>query len=106
MILNPKEAGIFWSFRSFVESEQHIRSKLRLIFADKSEINCTYFTSCESDNCLDLEDPNYEEYWIIVFRNTATNELFEVNYHNMPVEVWCDGIKVDLEAQNDKSMHE
>ena len=101
MILNPNEAGAFWNLRGFVESEQHIRSELHLVFSDNSEVNCKYFTSCESENGLDLDDPNYEEYWILVFKNLATGELFEVNYHNMPVEVWCDGVKVDFGKENE-----
>lgn len=94
MILNPKEEGKFYNFLCFVE--KHTHSNYRLVFEDKSVIKCTFDTDCESDNCLDLDDPNYEEYWMIVFKNLATGKLFEVNYHNMPIEVWCDGEKLEL----------
>lgn len=99
MMLNPNEAGKFWNFRGLVEN--HRRSKFRLIFADKTEVQCTYFTSCESDNNLELDDPNYEEFWIIVFRKINSDETFEINFHNMPVEVWCDGRKIDLKKEAD-----
>ena len=94
MILNTKESEEFCNFAKFVD--MHTKGSYRLRFNDNSIINCVFDTDCESDNCLDLDDPNYEEYWMIVFRDIATNELFEVNYHNMPVEIWCDGEKVDL----------
>ena len=95
MILNPNEEGKFWNFRGFVE--EHVLSKFHFIFPDNSEIECTYFTSCESDNGLELDDTNYEEYWILIFKNILTKELFEINYHNMPIEIWCDGTKIDLD---------
>lgn len=96
MIINPKEEGGFDNFARFVEKRAYSHNKYKLVFEDKSVVNCIFDTCSESDNCLDLDDPAYEEYWMIVFKNLATGELFEVNYHNMPVEVWCDGEKVDF----------
>lgn len=94
MILNPNEEGRFYDFFCF--AEQHTHSEYKLVFEDDSIIECVFDTCCESDNCLELDDPNYEEYLMIVFQNIVTQELFEVNYHNMPKEVWCDGKKIDL----------
>lgn len=48
---------------------------------------CSY----DTDNARDLDDPKYEEYEEIAFRDLATKELFPINYHNLPDEVWCDG---------------
>lgn len=95
MILNPNEAGKFYSFFCF--AEQNTRGAYRLVFADKSSVDCAFDTCCESDNCLDLDDPGYEEYLMIVFKNLATGKLFEVNYHNMPAEVFYDGERVPLD---------
>ena len=50
----------------------------------------------ESDNELELDDSNYEEYWIICFKNMHSDYIHEINYHNISLEVWCDGKKVDL----------
>ncbi len=91
-MLNPNEAGRFWDFLLFVH--KNTKNSYKFIFEDKSVINALFDTSCESDNCLPEEDPNYEEYWILVFKNIETNQLFEINYHNMPKEVYCDGNKV------------
>lgn len=91
-MLNPNEAGRFWDFLLFVH--QNTKNSYRFIFEDNSVINALFDTSCESDNCLPEEDPNYEEYWILVFKNIETNQFFEINYHNIPKEIYCDGNKV------------
>lgn len=96
MITNTNEDERFDSFARFVEA--HGKSSYRLIFDDNSVIDCILDGYGESDNCLDIDDPAYEEYWMILFRNLATGKLFEVNYHNMPKEVWCDGNIVDLDS--------
>lgn len=95
MMLNPNEAGKFWNFLCFVDKND--KNNYKLVFKDGSVIYSKLDTMCESDNGLELENPNYEEYWIIVFENLKNHELFEVNYHNTPIEVWCDGKKVDLD---------
>jgi hypothetical protein len=92
MMLNPNEAGRFWDFLLFVH--EHTRNSYKFLSQDKSVINALFDTACESDNCLDEDDPNYEEYWILVFQNVENKQLFEINYHNMPVEVYCDGERV------------
>lgn len=92
MILNPKEEGRFWDFLCYVHKNANCSYKL--VAEDDSSINALFDTACESDNCLSDDDPKYEEYWILVFKNVETNQLFEINYHNMPKEVYCDGVKV------------
>jgi len=92
MILNPNEEGRFWDFLCYVHKNS--KASFRFITEDNSIIHALFDTACESDNCLPDDDPNYEEYWIMVFKNVETNQLFEINYHNMPKEVYCDGIKV------------
>lgn len=95
MMLNQNEAGKFWNLLSFVHT--HIKGNYKLKLDDGRMLECKYFTSCESDNGLDLDDSNYEEYWIIVFENLAAHKLFEVNYHNTPTEVFFDGKKIELD---------
>ena len=92
MMLNPNEKGRFWDFFGF--SEKHTKSSFKFVFDNNSIIHALFDTACESDNCLSDDDPKYEEYWILVFKNVETNQLFEINYHNMPKEVYCDGVKV------------
>ena len=97
MILNPNEDEHFCAFAKFVD--KHTKGDYVLHFENGEVIECTFDTDCESDNCLDLDDPNYEEYWMIVFNNKATGKLFEVNYHNVPKEVFYNGEKVDLNKE-------
>lgn len=72
MIINPNEEGKFDNFARFVEKRAYSHNKYRLVFEDKSVVNCIFDTCSESDNCLDIDDPAYEEYWMIVFKNLAT----------------------------------
>lgn len=94
MIVNPNEDETFDVFARFVDN--HMCSRYKLVFNDMSIVDCVVDSEGESDNCLGLDDPAYEEYWMIIFRNLATGKLFEVNYHNLPKELWCDGNKVDF----------
>jgi len=57
------------------------------IYKDKN-IKAIVDTMYDSDNCLDLDDPDYEEYNAIAFENLETKELFEMGYMNMPEEIY------------------
>lgn len=94
MPLKYEERGAFETLLELTHVKPYT-SKYRLVFETET-IDAICDGDSETDNCLDLDDPAYEEYWMIVFRNLATGKLFEVNYHNMPKEVWCDGEKVPL----------
>ena len=48
----------------------------------------------ESDNGLEDEEEGYEEYNAIAFLNIATDELFEINYLNLPKSIVCGDIEV------------
>ncbi len=73
---------------------RNIKTNYKLIYSNGSIIDAIADTVYESDNELELDDPNYEEFDSIVFCNKATGKLFEINYHNLPASVWCDGEKV------------
>lgn len=47
----------------------------------------------ETDNGL-YDEEGYEEYNAIAFLNIDTNELFEVNYTNLPRSFFCESIKI------------
>ncbi len=55
-----------------------------------AKVDCFY----ETDNGLELDDPNYEEYNAIAFENIETGELFEVNYLNLPQKVYYGGEQI------------
>lgn len=55
-----------------------------------AKVNCFY----ETDNSLELCDENYEEYNAIAFENIQTHEMFEINYHNLPNEIYCNDEKI------------
>ena len=54
-------------------------------------IRCNFETCYESDNGLDENDENYDEYEVIVFSNIDNNYNFEINYKNIPDEVYHNG---------------
>ncbi len=65
----------------------------RFVYADKV-IEAKYDTMFESDNGEELDSPEYDEYNAIVFENMETHELFEVNYKNLPQELYCNGDRI------------
>ena len=69
-------------------------NQLLLIYADGTRVSAVFDTACETENCKELDDPDYEEYFALFFRNSETGDLFEVSYHNLPLEVWDAGIRV------------
>ena len=91
-MLNPNEDGAFKTL--FCYFDKHENDLYTLIFADSEKIIATFDTCYESDNELELDDPNYEEFNSIVMRNEETDKLFEFNYHNMPTEVYCGDKKI------------
>ena len=48
----------------------------------------------ESDNGLEDDEEGYEEYNAIAFLNIETNELFEINYLNLPKTIVCGDVEV------------
>ncbi len=66
------------------------KGKYKFIDASGQNIIASFVTDYETDNGLELEDPNYEEFYGIAFKNEETGSCFEVNYHNLPIAAFCD----------------
>ena len=66
-----------------------------LIYNDKS-IKTEFITLFETDNGFYFEedDPRYEEFNAIDFKNLETGEEFLIDYNSMPKEVWCNGERI------------
>jgi len=60
----------------------------KLIYKDTSFL-AYYDTEYDSDNGLEEDDPQYEEYYCVLFKKVNDGTLFEVNYHNIPTTVMC-----------------
>lgn len=101
MKLNQNESNEVYNLLSWLH--HHSKCSYALHF-DNKIINAMYEGDGESDNNLSLADPKYEEYWALFFTNIETGEGFEVNYHTMPKEVYCDGKKVDLSTNYDNAI--
>lgn len=54
-------------------------------------VETVYDTDYESDNGLDEDEEGYEEYHCILFKRISDGHLIEVNYHQIPAKVECDG---------------
>lgn len=92
-MLNPNENGVFETLYKFVHQNEN-KEIYKLIFSDGKEILARYNTDYESDNGLDSEEEGYEEFISIVFENQETKELFELNYHTIPKEMYYGNSKV------------
>ncbi len=86
-MLNKNEEGKFKDLMIYLH--EHSNDEIyKLVFADGRIINANYDTDYDYDNELESDDENYEEFYMIVFKNIENNELFEFHYADMPVEVY------------------
>ncbi|MCR5303549.1 MAG: hypothetical protein K6E33_03225 [Lachnospiraceae bacterium] len=79
----------FEALLSFIHS--HINGKYTLYDNEGKSVEAVYDTDYESDNGLDEDEEGYEEYQCIAFKRISDGDLFEVNYHQIPVKAVCDG---------------
>lgn len=94
-MLNPNENGNFLKLYNYIFNNHCSSAAIyTLFFKNGNILEATVDTIYESDNDLELDDPDYEEFESIVFCNKATGTLFEVTYHNLPASVLCNGEKV------------
>ena len=95
-MLQPKEKG---NFETLLLSA-HANPNAIYTFVDCSgaSVKALYDTDYETDNGLELDDPEYEEYIGIAFKNISTGNLFEICYKNTPQTVFCDNERLFMPA--------
>lgn len=59
-----------------------------------SSIKASYDTDYETDNGLEPDDENYEEFYGIAFKSLKSGNMFEITYKNMPIKALCDGVTI------------
>ena len=84
--INKKRFNLLLTF-----THQHPNSKYILYDNLERSVEAVYDTDYESDNGLDEDEDSYEEFQCIVFQRIDDGSLFEVNYHQIPIKVTCDG---------------
>ena len=65
------------------------KASYEITFDDNSTITAFFDTAYETDNSLEMEDPNYEEFWALLF--TSEDKAYEITYKNMPAHVTSEG---------------
>ncbi len=71
--------------RAYVEKNRKTIYTLK----NKDKIIKVYLdTAYDSDNGLALDDENYEEYFCILFQKISDGSFVEINYHNLPDEIY------------------
>ncbi len=81
----------------FIDDLYKLKQNKTAIFKfvyDNKVIEAKYDTMFESDNGEELDSPEYDEYNAIAFENLETHELFEINYTNLPKELYCNGKRI------------
>lgn len=81
MKLLEKEKNIEYLFKFFNEHENDF---VKIVFKDKIIEKAQLDTMYEND-----EDE--DEYNVILMRNLDDNSLFEISYHNVPLEIIYNG---------------
>lgn len=85
MILNTVEQDRFKTLLLYCHA--HPKSIYKLV--DQGDSRLAYYdTDYETDNGLEMDEPEYEEYQGIAFMNVNDGSLFEINYHNLPESVY------------------
>lgn len=92
-MLNINEKGAFETLYKFVHQNEN-NQIYKLIYEDGREITARYDTDYESDNGLETEEKNYEEFICIVFEDLESKELFELNYLTLPKEMYFGNFKI------------
>lgn len=87
MILKEEEQGRFKELLLYCHANP--KSVYKLVTKGNSRL-AYYDTDYETDNGLEMDEPGYEEYQGIAFMSVNGEGLFEINYHNLPEEVYDD----------------
>ena len=88
--MNNKQSRFYKFYKYILENQNKI---FKLYYKDKvieGKFDCVY----ETDNGLDINDLNYEEFYAIAFLNIKSNKLFEINYKTLPDKVYVDNQQI------------
>ena len=97
MIIYDKENNGFSTLIRFINEQYDANTIFDLEFKfiyDNETITAKYDTMYETDNGLEDDEDGYEEYNAIAFLNIQTDELFEINYLNLPKSIICEEVKI------------
>ena len=73
----------------------HKKDEYLIKYSSGKTITALFEAAYEDDNELDVYDPQYEYFTSLVFENTSTGDLFELNYHDLPnIEVYHNGKRI------------
>ena len=101
--LSKEEEKIIDDFYSYVHTnKEHMKEIYRMKWKNGTEILGWYCTDGDDDNCLEPDDPDYEEYTSFImkiqkiiclnekdgFNWVADRELFEFSYKDFPDEIY------------------
>lgn len=65
------------------------KATLQMAFEDKIIEEAQWDTTYETDNGLELSDPDYDEFYAMAFNDLQTGQLFEISYRNFPSKIIC-----------------
>ena len=104
MYYTDKERKIIRPFYKYLSDNKFIEELFLLKWKNGTEILATFYTAGDDDNCLEPDDPNYEEYTSFIVRVKKlinfnvldgfkkswleNGVLFEFSYKDFPDEIY------------------
>ena len=104
MYYTDKERKIIRPFYKYLSDNKFIEELFLLKWNNGTEILATLYTAGDDDNCLEPDDPNYEEYTSFImdikeiinfdFRDGINLDEIKkykaiiISYHNFPCEIY------------------
>jgi len=98
--INKFKKGLFTTtekFETFLHYVKENKNKSFVFYYGTTEIKAKFDTMYECcDYNSDTDEVGNEDFFAIVFCNIETNQLFEINYKNLPDAIYCDGERIIL----------
>lgn len=91
-MINRDEKQFFDKLYKFVH--EHVTEIYDIYFDEETNQKAVFETDYETDNGLELEDKNYEEYCEMLFKSSDGKGYIIINYHTLPYKVVCNGFVV------------